>query len=202
MCCLEFNNLAEIYFNRMTSINYFCSTRMIEVQTKLSFRILNLSGVSDNIQSNIMINLGCGAGLIENLNPFRKNFLIGIDISFFMIRIYSKRNTMADSLLIDIEKTFLPFRINTIDLCISVSCIQWIANLETSGYFNNSSNNFKKYFSIKFVRNLCIMQFYPKSLINLKTILDIFVEKQKKKYLIIDKKSKNTSQKYFIFCKI
>jgi 18S rRNA (guanine1575-N7)-methyltransferase len=201
MCFPEINSTPEIYFNQNLVIQYFSSNRIIKVQTRLSFRALAILGILEKLGPNILVNLGCGTGVTEKLTPVEKNFTIGLDVSYFMMKIYSRRTIMTESILLDIQITFLPFRPQCIDLCISVSCIQWLKILPDSNASNVIIFEEKQFFDYRCINNLCVMQFFPISKKILKKILKIFTNIKHKIFLIIDKKNKETSKKYFIFCR-
>jgi hypothetical protein len=201
MCFPEINNTPEIYFNQNLVIQYFSSNRIIKVQTRLSFRAFAILGILDKLGPNILVNLGCGTGVTEKLSAVEKNLTIGLDVSYFMMKIYSKRTVMTESILLDIQLTFLPFRPQCIDLCISVSCVQWLKFLPNSNASNFIIFDQKQLFDYRCINNLCVMQFFPISKKILKKILNIFKNIKNTSFLIIDKKNKETSKKYFIFCR-
>nr|UXY87240.1 putative 18S rRNA guanine-N(7)-methyltransferase isoform X1 [Cryptomonas sp.] len=189
----ELSAIAEIYYDRNSAADYICSSRMIKIQTELWFRTFNLFGISDDLKSNVFLNIGCGTGLAESLISPEKDFLIGVDISFYMSKIYSKRHKNIDSILIDVSITSKLFRSNSIDFSFSISCIQWVKNI------NNSKSliyNQERLFANKIPKNKNIIQFFPLSKIQLKQILSVF--KKGRNFLITDRKDNNTRRRYFI----
>jgi SAM-dependent methyltransferase len=200
MCFPEIKNLPEIYFNQNLAISYFSSNRIISVQNFLSYRIFNILGILENLESTVILDLGCGNGIIENLTLFKKNFVIGLDVSYYMLNLFSKKTITLESILIDIQNTILPFRIKTIDFCTSISCIQWLKSISFF-IFSNSKFHYEKYFNFKCISNFSVLQFFPMSKKNLYKILTIFTKIKRKNSVIIDKKIKKINKKYFIFYK-
>jgi SAM-dependent methyltransferase len=200
MCFPEIHSTPETYFNQNFAVQYFSSNRIIKVQAKLSFRTLAILGVLEKLGPNILVNLGCGTGVTEKLSPVEKNFIIGLDLSYFMMKIHSKRTIMIESILLDIQTTFLPFRSHCIDLCISISCIQWLKKSPKLNVPNVIIFENQNFFDYRCINNLCVMQFFPISKKNLKKLLNIFTNLKHKIFLITDKKNNEASKKYFIFC--
>ena len=197
MCFPEINNLPENYFNQNLAIQYFSSNRIIKVQSFLSYRVCNILGILENLESNVVVDLGCGTGIFEKLTQTRKNFVIGLDISYYMMNLLTKKTTITESILIDFQKTSLPFRIRSIDFCISISCIQWLENFSFF-VITDSQLYYQRFFEFKCISNLSVMQFFPISKKNLNKTLKIFIKQKKKSFVIIDKKTKKINKKYFI----
>lgn len=190
-------SIPEIYFNKNTSLNYFTSNRINIVQSQISNRIFNIVGILDNLRVYILINLGCGTGITEHFDFFKKNFVIGIDISFFMLKIYSNKYINNDSILMDIETTLLPFRYKSGDIFISISCIQWLKKCKNliRSYFD-----YPKHYYFRCIKNSCVVQFFIVSKQNTNELFKIYKKGKKNNFLIKDSFCENISKKYYLFC--
>lgn len=106
----------------------FClpSSRMIDVQTKMAGRALELLYLPEG-QPCYLLDIGCGSGLSGDYLSDEGHYWVGIDISPAMLDAALDRDTEGDLLLGDMGQG-IPFKPGTFDGCISISAVQWLCN--------------------------------------------------------------------------
>jgi ubiquinone/menaquinone biosynthesis C-methylase UbiE len=109
---LKYDASAEIYDARYTSI-----------QQKKYVEILSRVNIKKNAS---ILDIGCGTGSLLNLLHQRHKTtvhrLVGVDLSFEMIKKAQQKNRNLDFLVADSDQ--LPFRDNAFDVVVSVTHLQ------------------------------------------------------------------------------
>ncbi|CAI0427812.1 unnamed protein product [Linum tenue] len=118
-------NLAppEIFYNDAEARKYTSSSRIINIQSKLSERALELLALPDDDVPRLLLDIGCGSGLSGETLTENGHQWIGLDISPSMLDIAVEREVEGDLMLHDMGQG-LPFRPGTIDGAISISAVQ------------------------------------------------------------------------------
>lgn len=182
----------EIFYQNQKIRELVSSNRSINIQTNLSLRGLSLLGVPDQRKPLILIDIGCGTGLTQNVLNFKKFFSIGVDIMFNMVKISSKKkNKVFDFILLDLTKFILPIKKGKIDFMISISAFQWF---KKSDLYQLSKRTIIKFWRKLKKNGRSMVQFYPPSHGYLKIIFKIFENTTESNSLFIDhtqKKKKN-----------
>lgn len=119
----------EIFYNEDESKKYTESTRVQYIQAKMTFRALELLGLTH--KDHFMLDVGCGSGLSGEILTEEGYQWIGMDISANMLANALNRDVEGDLFLADMG-TGLPFRPGTFDAAISISAIQWLCNADSS----------------------------------------------------------------------
>lgn len=123
----------EIFYNDVEARKYTSSSRIIEIQAKLSERALELLALPDDGVPRLLLDIGCGSGLSgETLSENGHNW-IGLDISPSMLDIALEREAEGDLLLGDMGQG-LGLRPGVIDGAISISAVQWLCNADKSSH--------------------------------------------------------------------
>ncbi|KAK3437593.1 hypothetical protein EUGRSUZ_C02260 [Eucalyptus grandis] len=123
----------EIFYNDVEARKYTSSSRIIEIQAKLSERAMELLALPDDGVPRLLLDIGCGSGLSgETLSENGHNW-IGLDISPSMLDIALEREAEGDLLLGDMGQG-LGLRPGVIDGAISISAVQWLCNADKSSH--------------------------------------------------------------------
>ena len=122
----------EIFYNSTEAKKYTQGSRMIEIQSRLSKRaiqLLNLPGAADgNVPPCCILDIGCGSGLSGECLEEAGHTWVGMDISPDMLNVAVDRGataTCGDVSHGDMGQGF-PFRPGMFDGAISISALQWL----------------------------------------------------------------------------
>lgn len=138
---------------------------MINIQSSMSERALELLALPDDDQPKYLLDLGCGTGLSGEMIEENGHYWIGVDISPAMLNICKERQLdNGDSVLLDLGHG-LPFRAGMFDGAISISALQWLCNAYT-----NEQKPGKRLYQLFTSLYAClargakaVFQFYPKN---------------------------------------
>ncbi|KAM5229019.1 18S rRNA (guanine-N(7))-methyltransferase isoform 2-T2 [Ctenodactylus gundi] len=122
----EHSGPPELFYDKNEARKYVRNSRMIDVQTKMAQRALELLNLPED-QSCYLLDIGCGTGLSGDYLSDEGHYWVGIDISPAMLDEALDRDTEGDVLLGDMGQG-IPFRPGSFDGCISISAIQWLCN--------------------------------------------------------------------------
>lgn len=152
----------EIFYNAEESRKYATSSRMIEIQTQMAERALELLMLPDH--PCLLLDIGCGSGISGEAITDANHMWIGYDISPSMLCIAKEREVDGDLILADAG--FSPrFRPGSFDGAISISALQWLCNVDKRG--QEPYKRLRSFFTNLYV---CLkkgaraaMQFYPET---------------------------------------
>lgn len=122
----EHSGPPELFYDQNEARKYVRNSRMIDVQTKMTERALELLCLPEN-QPCYLLDIGCGSGLSGDYISEEGHFWVGIDISPAMLDAALDRDTEGDLLLGDMGQG-VPFKPGSFDGCISISAVQWLCN--------------------------------------------------------------------------
>lgn len=127
----EYSGPPELYYNDIQATKYSQNSHIVEIQTRMAERAIELLALPDDNASRLLLDIGCGCGLSgEVITQMRHNW-IGVDISEAMLKIAKDdRQVDGDVILMDIGDG-VPFRPGTFDGAISISAIQWLCHANT-----------------------------------------------------------------------
>ncbi|KAI3464209.1 hypothetical protein Pfo_020872 [Paulownia fortunei] len=123
----------EIFYNDDEARKYTSSSRIIDIQAKLSERALELLSLPDDGVPRLLLDIGCGSGLSGETLTDNGHQWIGIDISPSMLNIALEREAEGDLILGDMGQG-LGLRPGVIDGAISISAVQWLCNADKSSH--------------------------------------------------------------------
>jgi 18S rRNA (guanine1575-N7)-methyltransferase len=120
---------ADVYYNEDMAEKYAQGTRMINIQSKMTERCLELMMLSNDDSSKLILDVGCGSGISSGIINEHGHFFVGMDISPGMLQVALSREVTegGDLMLSDIGQG-VPFRPGTFDGVVSVSVLQWLCN--------------------------------------------------------------------------
>ncbi|XP_016054505.1 PREDICTED: probable 18S rRNA (guanine-N(7))-methyltransferase [Miniopterus natalensis] len=116
----------ELFYDENEARKYMRNSRMIEVQTKMTGRALELLDLPDE-KPCYLLDIGCGTGLSGDYLSNEGHYWVGIDISPAMLDAALDREAEGDLLLADMGHG-IPFKPGSFDGCISISAVQWLCN--------------------------------------------------------------------------
>lgn len=116
----------ELFYDQNEARKYMRNSRMIDVQTKMTGRALELLDLPDE-KPCFLLDIGCGTGLSGDYLSDEGHYWVGIDISLAMLDAALDREAQGDLLLGDMGQG-IPFKPGSFDGCISISAVQWLCN--------------------------------------------------------------------------
>ncbi|KAF3776623.1 hypothetical protein EJ110_NYTH47714 [Nymphaea thermarum] len=189
----------EFFYNDTEARKYTTSSRIIEIQAKLSERALELLALPDDGVPKILLDIGCGSGLSGETLSESGHHWIGLDISQSMLDIALERETEGDLLLSDVGQG-LGLRHGVIDGAISISAIQWLCNADKT--VNNPRLRLKAFFSSLY---RCLtrgaraaLQLYPENQAQLEMITTAAMAAGFAGGLVVDYPHSTRAKKYFL----
>ncbi|KAL3655432.1 hypothetical protein CASFOL_001218 [Castilleja foliolosa] len=150
----------EIFYNDGEARKYTSSSRIIDIQAKLSERALELLALPDDGTPRLLLDIvdvvqvqpfelgtfwfplwmaqqlqvhGCGSGLSGETLTDNGHQWIGLDISPSMLDVALEREAEGDLILGDMGQG-LGLRPGVIDGAISISAVQWLCNADKSSH--------------------------------------------------------------------
>mmetsp|Transcript_69448 Transcript_69448/g.224620 ORF Transcript_69448/g.224620 Transcript_69448/m.224620 type:complete len:277 (-) Transcript_69448:137-967(-) len=152
----------EIFYNDEESKKYTTSSRIIEIQTKMAERALQLLLLPD--RPCLLLDIGCGSGISGEAISDAGHEWIGYDISPAMLRIANERDVEGDLILADAGQG-LRFRPGLFDGAISISCLQWLCNCDKRGHepFKRLKCFFDRLYTCLRKGARAVLQFYPET---------------------------------------
>uniref|UniRef100_A0AAQ4RFB8 18S rRNA (guanine-N(7))-methyltransferase n=1 Tax=Gasterosteus aculeatus aculeatus TaxID=481459 RepID=A0AAQ4RFB8_GASAC len=130
----------DVYYNEAEAKKYSQNSRMIEIQTQMSERAVELLNLPEG-QPCFLLDVGCGSGLSGDFLSEEGHFWVGVDISTntnhhiiigespINVYVALDREVEGDLLVGDMGHG-MPFRPGTFDGCISISALQWLCNAD------------------------------------------------------------------------
>nr|KAF6488845.1 BUD23 rRNA methyltransferase and ribosome maturation factor [Molossus molossus] len=106
----------ELFYNKNEARKYMRNSRMIDVQTKMAGRALELLDLPED-KPCFLLDVGCGTGLSGDYLSDEGHYWVGIDISPDMLDAALDREAQGDLLLGDMGQG-IPFKPGSFDGCI------------------------------------------------------------------------------------
>ena len=190
---------ADLFYDETEAKKYLHSSRMIEVQSNMSERALEMLDLPDGIPS-LLLDVGCGTGLSGEVLEEAGHHWVGVDISRDMLQAASEREVDGDLLHDDMGRG-LPFRQGAFDGAISISAIQWLcyANAQSEG---NPRLRLHRFFQslYKCLRRgaRAALQFYPQDAEQLQLITASAMRAGFGGGLVVDFPHSTKAKKYFL----
>nr|GME04159.1 probable 18S rRNA (guanine-N(7))-methyltransferase [Ipomoea batatas]GME11229.1 probable 18S rRNA (guanine-N(7))-methyltransferase [Ipomoea batatas] len=123
----------EIHYNNEEARKYTSSSRIVEIQAKLSERALELLALPDDGVPRLLLDIGCGSGLSGETITEAGHQWIGWDISESMLDVAVEREVEGDLILGDMGQG-LGLRPGVVDGAIGISSVQWLCNADKSSH--------------------------------------------------------------------
>ena len=190
---------ADLFYDEKEAKKYLHSSRMIEVQTNMAERALEMLDLPEGCPSHLL-DIGCGTCLSGEVLEEAGHQWVGLDISRDMLEAATDREIEGDLIHDDMGRG-LPFRQGAFDGAISISAIQWLchANSESEG---NPRLRLHRFFQslYKCLRrgSRAVLQFYPQDAEQLQLITASAMRVGFGGGLVVDFPHSTKAKKYFL----
>ncbi|QDZ23767.1 S-adenosyl-l-methionine-dependent methyltransferase [Chloropicon primus] len=121
----------DVFYDDVEARKYTTNSRIMNIQTQLTERAMELLALPEDGQPRLLLDLGCGSGLSGETLTERGHYWTGFDISMSMLEVAKERETEGDLCRKDLGQG-LGLRPGCYDGAISISALQWLCNAETS----------------------------------------------------------------------
>lgn len=177
----------EVFYGEEMAGKYAKSTRMIEIQTAMAARCVELLNIPEGSPPQLLLDVGCGSGLSGAALAEAGHRWVGLDISKAMLDVARARRPRREDDAIDDdddsdeedEEEFCgggdlllsdmghgcPFRAGVFDGAISVSALQWLCNADRASH--NPVRRMRRFFETLFAclrrSARAVFQVYPET---------------------------------------
>lgn len=195
---------ADVFYNDVEANKYLHNSRMIEIQSKLAERSLEMLCLPEG-EPSLLLDIGCGTGLSGEVLEEGGYEWIGCDISRDMLGVARRRELEGEMIFPNtlVHQDMgggLPFRQGTFDGAISISAIQWLC-------YSDSCDQDPRMRLHRFFQSLykCLrrgaraaLQFYPQNADQLQLITASAMRAGFGGGLVIDFPHSSKAKKYFL----
>jgi 18S rRNA (guanine1575-N7)-methyltransferase len=188
---------AAVFYNDDEARKYATNSRMIEIQSRMSERAVELLNLSE--PGCLILDIGCGSGLSGDVLTEEGHAWIGLDISRDMLEVASEREVDGDLIHGDAGDGF-GFTPGCFDGAISISALQWLCNAEKTHHvpFKRLCNLFESLFFCLRRGSRAVFQFYPANPHQIEMITQAAVKSGFLADLIIDFPNSTKAKKYYL----
>ena len=188
----------DLFYNDDEAKKYAYNTRMMEIQTKMTERAIELLNLPQN-QHQYILDIGCGSGLSGEVLTEKGYNWVGVDISPSMLGLAIEREVDGDLIYADIGNGMF-FRPGTFDACISISVLQWLCQAETKA--QNPIKRLRRFFNSLYkclaAGARAVFQFYPENDTQLRMINNAAMKSGFSGGLVIDYPNSRSAKKYYL----
>lgn len=124
---------ADVFYSETEARKYTQSSRVIEIQERLTERAVELLHFPDDGVPRLLLDVGCGSGLSGDRLSELGHQWVGIDLSAAMLEHAREREVEGDVMRNDMGHG-VPFRPGVFDGCVSISAVQWLCNADNSAH--------------------------------------------------------------------
>ncbi|KAL9651299.1 hypothetical protein ABK040_001251 [Willaertia magna] len=194
----------ELFYNDSQAKKYATNTRVLEIQTEMTKRAIELLALPENSPPLYLLDIGCGSGISGQTISSYGHVWIGMDISQSMLdlandMIQEEEYLGSDLILSDIGNG-LPFRLGSFDGCISISAIQWLCNADRKAL--NPIKRLQTFFGTlyKSLRKgaRAVLQFYPENSEQIELITNMALKSGFGGGLVVDYPHSTKARKYYL----
>eukprot|EP00877_Chromochloris_zofingiensis_P010724 jgi/Chrzof1/5905/Cz16g20060.t1 len=189
----------EIFYNEDEARKYTTNSRMINIQSALTQRALELLALPDDGTPRLLLDLGCGSGLSGEALTEAGHMWIGMDISPAMLDVAIEREVEGDVALHDLGHG-LPLRMGTFDGAISISAVQWLCNADKASH--EPRKRMKRFFETLYsslTRGArAVLQIYPENTAQAEMLVSSAIKVGFSGGLVVDYPHSTRAKKYFL----
>eukprot|EP01100_Stratorugosa_tubuloviscum_P003322 TRINITY_DN1798_c0_g1_i1.p1 TRINITY_DN1798_c0_g1~~TRINITY_DN1798_c0_g1_i1.p1 ORF type:complete len:278 (+),score=128.93 TRINITY_DN1798_c0_g1_i1:106-939(+) len=194
----EDNAPPEIFYNEIESKKYAFNSRMVDIQSSLTQRALELLRLPEN-EPQLLLDIGCGSGLSGDVISRYGHTWIGLDISPSMLDVALEKEVDGDLILHDMG-TGIHFRPGVFDGAISISALQWLCNSYTSEQI--PMRRLKRFFTTLYMSlkrgAKAVFQFYPERIEQVDMITRAAMKAGFSGGLLVDYPNSTKAKKHFL----
>lgn len=187
-----------MFYNEAEAKKYSQNSRMIEIQTQMSERAVELLNLPEG-QPCFLLDVGCGSGLSGDYLSEEGHYWVGVDISTAMLDVALEREVEGDLLVGDMGQG-LPFRPGAFDGCISISALQWLCNADkrTHSPPNRLYTFFSTLYSSLSRGSRAVFQLYPENSEQLELITSQAMRAGFSGGMVVDYPNSSKAKKFFL----
>ena len=154
----------DLYYDVDESRKYDSSSRMNNIQTEITKRVLEMLDLPKEHPC-LILDVGCGSGLSGEVLTDEGHYWIGCDISKSMLEVAREKDCDGGDVLESDMGQGLPFRPGMFDGVVSISALQWLCYADTSEQDPKLRLNrfFSSLYSVLKRDAKAILQFYPEN---------------------------------------
>jgi 18S rRNA (guanine1575-N7)-methyltransferase len=190
----------ELFYDTNQARKYAQNTRILEIQTKMSERAVELLAIpEDNTTPYLILDIGCGSGISGQVLTERGHMWMGVDISRPMLDVARQNEVEGDLFQSDMGQGMF-FRVGTFDAAISISAIQWLCNADKKEHV--PQRRLMRFFSTLY-RTLrkgarAVFQFYPENAEQMDLITQCAMKAGFSGGMLVDYPNSTRAKKYFL----
>lgn len=189
----------DVFYSQEEAQKYTRNARIMEVQTNLTERALELLMLPDDGIPKFLLDLGCGSGLSGEILTEAGHMWLGFDISSAMLDVALEREVEGDLGLLDLGHG-LPIRPGSMDGAISISAIQWLCNADCSSA--NPRMRIKWFFQTLYAclakGARAVLQMYPQNLSQAEMLTGAAMKVGFSGGMVLDYPNSTKAKKYFL----
>ncbi|TSN21151.1 putative 18S rRNA (guanine-N(7))-methyltransferase [Bagarius yarrelli] len=188
----------EVFYNEEEAKKYSQNSRMIEIQTQMSERAVELLTLPED-QPCYLLDVGCGSGLSGDYLSEEGHYWVGVDISTAMLNVALDREVDGDLIQGDMGQG-MPFRPGTFDGCISISALQWLCNADKKTHSppKRLYNFFSMLYSCLTRGARAVFQLYPENSEQLELITAQAMRAGFTGGMVVDYPNSSKAKKFFL----
>eukprot|EP01130_Rhizamoeba_saxonica_P005111 TRINITY_DN2050_c0_g1_i2.p1 TRINITY_DN2050_c0_g1~~TRINITY_DN2050_c0_g1_i2.p1 ORF type:complete len:253 (-),score=67.64 TRINITY_DN2050_c0_g1_i2:76-834(-) len=173
---------------------------MINIQTKMSERALEILNFPEEDGPKLILDVGCGTGLSGAVLEKAGHFWIGLDISKNMLEVEKERGSSSGDTLEWDMGDGLSFRPGLFDGVISISALQWLCNADKSWHKPIPRiNRFFETLYMSLVRGgKAVFQFYPENPQQMELLTSAALRAGFTGGVLVDFPNSTRAKKYFL----
>jgi len=191
----------EFFYNETEAQKYTSNSRMIEIQTTMTKRAIELLCLPSAEEGGrkMILDLGCGSGLSGEVLEENGHIWVGLDISPHMLKVAQEREVEGDVILADLGEGLF-FRPGTFDGAISISALQWLCNADKKYHEPRKRLNkfFQSLYNCLSKGARAVFQFYPESPAQMELITSSAIRCGFSGGLVVDYPNSTKAKKFFL----
>ncbi|PNW79025.1 hypothetical protein CHLRE_09g398104v5 [Chlamydomonas reinhardtii] len=189
----------DIFYNEDEARKYTTNSRMINIQSTLTERALELLALPQDGLPRLLLDLGCGSGLSGEALSEAGQVWVGLDISAAMLDVAHEREVEGDLVLGDLGHG-LPLRPGSFDGAISISAVQWLCNADRAGH--DPRKRMKRFFETLYMSlrrgARAVLQIYPENHKQAEMLVAAAMKVGFSGGLVVDYPHSTRAKKYFL----
>ena len=195
----ELTGPPEFFYNDDEARKYTNNSRMIEIQSKLTARAVELLSLPQDDTPKLLLDIGCGSGLSGEHLTESGHHWIGFDISPSMLEVAQEREVEGDLCLHDMGHG-LSLRPGTFDGAISISAVQWLCNADKTSH--EPRKRLKRFFETLYASlrrgARAVLQCYPENSTQAEMLVAAAMKVGFSGGLVIDFPHSTRAKKYYL----